>query len=82
MRKDKFVVTVSFICLLGAGEEGAVLALEQLLPSVSVSVVAAQALHVPRTELTELTGQDAIRTRVGGRALARGGGRGHMTTRR
>lgn len=83
-KRPSYVVTVTFISLLGAGEEGAVFALEQLLASVSVSVVASQALHVSRTELTELTGQDAVRPGVRARSLGPGGGAGgcHMTTRR
>lgn len=46
--------------LLVAGEEGAVLALEELLPPVPVPVVSAQTLHVPGAELTELAGEDGV----------------------
>ena len=61
------------VCLLVAGEEGAVFALEELLASVAVAVVAAEALHVSRAELTELTGEDGVGPTVGrcGRAPVR-----------
>lgn len=46
--------------LLVAGEEGAVLAFEELLPAVPVAVVSAQTLHVPGAELAELAGEDGV----------------------
>lgn len=50
--------------LLAAGEKGAVLALEELFATVAVPVVAAQALHVPRTELAEFTSENAVQSAV------------------
>ena len=47
-------------CLLVAGEEGTVFALEELLATVAVPVVPAKALHVSGAELTELAGEDTV----------------------
>lgn len=67
---------------LVAGEEGAVFALEELLATVTVPVVAAEALHVARAELTELTGEDAVWSIVWHRqATGRRAGR-HLTAGR
>ncbi len=46
--------------LLVAGEEGAVLAFEELLSSVPVAVMSAQTLHVAGAELAELAGEDGV----------------------
>ena len=58
------MILISFecdnMCLLVAGEEGAVFALEELLAPMAVPVVTAEALHVARAELAELTGEDGI----------------------
>jgi len=63
--------------LLVAGEEGTVFALEELLAAVPVPVVPTQALHVPRAELTELTGERAVQT-----TLTQHRARGHLTAGR
>lgn len=62
---------------LVAREEGALLALEELLAAVAVPVVPPQALHVARAELAELAGQHAVAAHVGQyRAAGRLGARG------
>lgn len=63
--------------ILVAGEKGAVLALEELLPPMAVPIVPTQTLHVTGAELAELTGEDAVWARVchhprGCRGAARG----------
>lgn len=58
------------MCLLVAGEEGAVFALEELLPPMAVPVVTAEALHVAGAELTELTGEDGVGPTVAHRRRA------------
>lgn len=52
------------IFLLAAGEKSAVLALEELSATMAVPVVAAQALHVARAELAELTSENAVQSAV------------------
>lgn len=66
---------------LVACEEGALLALEELLAAVAVSVVPPQALHVARTELAELAGQHAVAAHVGQRRAAARRAQGRLGAR-
>lgn len=68
-----------FLVLLVAGEEGTLFALEELLATVAVPVVPAQALHVPGAELTELTSQDAFRANVNQRRAIERQARRYLT---
>ena len=55
-----FFPSTRMVSLLVAGEKGTVFALEELLATVAVPIVPAQALHVSRAELAELASEDAV----------------------
>lgn len=67
------------IFLLAAGEKGAVLALEELFAAMAVPVVPAQALHVSRTELAELTSENAVQSAVSHQRAAGRQARRHVS---